>query len=60
MALFQKMGMSPIPGPAGTTSRVKMPFSPQDIFPSVSALDNTTEAIHEYLGLLWGKLKGQI
>ncbi|MBW2709471.1 MAG: YdcF family protein, partial [Deltaproteobacteria bacterium] len=60
MALFQKMGMNPIPGPAGATSRIKMPFSPQDIFPSVSALDDTTEAIHEYLGLLWGKLKGQI
>ena len=60
MALFQKMGMNPIPGPAGTTSRVKMPFSPQDIFPNVSALDNTTKAAHEYLGLLWGKLKGQI
>lgn len=60
MALFQKMGMNPIPGPAGTTSRTKMPFSPQDIFPNVSALDNSTKAIHEYLGLLWGKLKGQI
>ncbi len=60
MALFQKMGMSPIPGPAGTTSRIKMPFSPQDIFPSVVALNDTTEAVHEYLGLLWGKLKGRI
>lgn len=60
MALFQKMGMSPIPGPAGATSRVKMPFSHQNIFPSVNALNSTTEAIHEYLGLLWGKLKGQI
>jgi uncharacterized SAM-binding protein YcdF (DUF218 family) len=60
MALFQKMGMRPIPGPAGTTSRIKMPFSPQDIFPSVSSLNSTTEAVHEYLGLLWGKLKGQI
>ena len=60
MALFQKMGMCPIPGPAGTTSRIKMPFSPHNIFPSVSALDSTTEAVHEYLGLLWGKLKGRI
>jgi uncharacterized SAM-binding protein YcdF (DUF218 family) len=60
MALFKKLGMSPIPGPAGTTSRIKMPFSPQDIFPNVSALDSTTEAVHEYLGLLWGRLKGQI
>lgn len=60
MALFQNLGMRPIPGPAGTTSRVKSPFSPQDIFPSVSALEDTTEALHEYLGLLWGTLKGQI
>ncbi len=60
MALFEKLGMSPIPGPAGATSRVKMPFSPQDLFPNVSALDNATQAVHEYLGLIWGKLKGQI
>ena len=60
MALFEELGMHPIPGPAGSTSRVKMPFSLQDIFPSVSALDDTTQAVHEYLGLLWGKLKGQI
>jgi len=60
MALFEKLGMNPIPGPAGSTSRVKAPFSPQDIFPSVSALEDTTEAVHEYLGLMWGKLKGQI
>ncbi|MBT3255121.1 MAG: envelope biogenesis factor ElyC [Deltaproteobacteria bacterium] len=59
MALFQKMGMRPIPGPAGTTSRIKMPFSPWDIFPSVNSLVDTTEAVHEYLGLLWGQLKGR-
>jgi uncharacterized SAM-binding protein YcdF (DUF218 family) len=60
MALFENFGMNPIPGPAGSTSRVKSPFSPQDIFPSVSALEDTTEAVHEYLGLMWGRLKGQI
>ena len=60
IALFEKLGMNPIPGPAGSTSRIKMPFSPQDLFPSVSALKSTTEAAHEYLGLLWGKLTGRI
>ena len=60
MALFQSFGMNPIPGPAGSTSRVKMPFSPLDLFPSVDALEDTTEAVHEYLGLMWGRLKGQI
>ncbi len=60
MALFEKMGMDPIPAPAGTTSRVKMPFSPQDIFPSVDALDETTKAVHEYFGILWARLRGQI
>ncbi len=60
MALFQSFGMNPIPGPAGNTSRVKMPFSPLDLFPSVDALEDTTEAVHEYLGLMWGRLKGQI
>jgi uncharacterized SAM-binding protein YcdF (DUF218 family) len=60
MALFQSLGMNPIPGPAGSTSRVKMPFSPQDLIPGVSALEDTTEGVHEYLGFLWGRLKGQI
>ena len=43
MALFEKLGMSPIPGPAGSTSRVKLPFVLQDIFPRVSALDHATQ-----------------
>ncbi len=60
MALFEKLGMHPVPAPAGSTSRVKMPFSLHDIFPSVDALEDSTEAVHEYLGILWGRLKGQI
>ena len=60
MALFENLGMNPIPGPAGSTSRIKMPFSLLDLFPSVSALEDTTEAVHEYLGLMWGRLKGKI
>ncbi len=60
MALFQHMGMNPIPGPAGSTSRIKAPLSPGDVFPTVGALNDTTDAVHEYLGLAWSKLKGQI
>ena len=60
MALFEKLGMHPIPAPAGGTSRIKSPFSPQDIFPSVDALGDSTEAIHEYIGILWSRLRGQI
>ena len=60
MALFEKLGMNPIPGPAGSTSRVKTPFSLPDVLPSVDALEDTTAAVHEYLGILWGRLRGQI
>jgi len=60
MALFEKLGMRPIPGPAGSTSRIKSPFVLQDIFPSVDALDDATQALHEYLGILWGKMTGRI
>jgi uncharacterized SAM-binding protein YcdF (DUF218 family) len=60
MALFEKLGMRPIPGPAGSTSRIKSPFVFQDIFPSVNALDDATQALHEYLGILWGKMTGRI
>ena len=60
MALFKKQGMAPIPGPAGPTCRAEKPLSPGDFFPNSNALRNTSRAIHEYVGILWAKMKSQI
>ncbi len=60
MALFEKMGMTPIPGPAGPTWQAKKPLTPTDFFPNSNALDNASRAIHEYVGLLWAKIRGQV
>ena len=60
MALFRKLGMEPIPGPAEVPSRQKRRLAPQSFFPQPEALDRSTQAIHEYLGLIWARLRGQI
>jgi len=60
MALFQKQGMHPIPAP--TDHRVKKKFyvSPSDFFPDSEDIEKMELAVHEYLGMLWAKLRGRI
>lgn len=57
MALFQKEGLDPI------ASSGHFLISPSDkafSVPSATHLQKTEIALHEYLGLLWAKLRGQI
>jgi uncharacterized SAM-binding protein YcdF (DUF218 family) len=56
MALFKKEGTCPIAAPALTKKRDIDFFS----IPSVRCLYETQIALHEYIGLLWAKLRGQI
>jgi uncharacterized SAM-binding protein YcdF (DUF218 family) len=56
MALFQKEGTNPVAAPASIEEK-KMDFFS---FPGVDSLYNTQIALHEYIGLLWAKLRGQI
>jgi len=60
MALFRNQGMRPIPAPAGMTRDREPVVTPAWFFPNVDALQDSTAAVHEYLGLAWAKLKGQI
>jgi uncharacterized SAM-binding protein YcdF (DUF218 family) len=60
MALFRKQGMDPIPGPAEIPSREKGELAPRRFFPQPEALDKSSQAIHEYVGLVWARLRGQI
>ena len=60
MALFEKRGMRPIPAPTEYLSIESRQISPAMFFPSADGLEKTERAFHEYLGLVWARLRGQI
>jgi uncharacterized SAM-binding protein YcdF (DUF218 family) len=60
MALFQKQGMNPIPAPTGHWVEQRQKLSPMMFFPRVSALGKAELAFHEYLGMVWARIRGQI
>ena len=60
MALFRKHGMYPIPAPTNYKAIQKEGFNFTGLFPSANPLAKSAQAIHEYLGMLWAKLRAQI
>ena len=56
MALFQKEGLNPIAAPAN----VKIRENKYSSIPSGSNIKGTQVALHEYIGMIWSKIKGQI
>ncbi len=60
MALFEKLGMNPIPAPIGHSVKDGQGLHYGAFFPWPGNLTNTEMAIHEYLGMAWSKLRGQM
>lgn len=60
MGLFRKHGMEPIPAPTDYMVKEREALTPGVFFPDADSLEKAERAIHEYLGILWGKLKSQI
>jgi len=60
MALFRKQGMNPLPAPTQHLVRPEAQLMLSFFFPSAGNLGNLKAAWHEYLGLLWGHLSGQL
>lgn len=60
MALFKKMGMNPMPASTGHLVIKSNALSPGAFFPSSGNIEKTETAVYELLGLMWGKLRGQI
>ncbi len=60
MKLFLKQGLAPIPAPAGPWKPPKEFWSPDNLFPSASGLRLAELAYHEYMGLTWAWVRGQI
>lgn len=61
--LFRKQGMDPIPAPAEylTKKDPQRKWSLSGLlFPSAGEFVRLQRAMHEHLGILWGKLRGQI
>ncbi|MDM8523168.1 envelope biogenesis factor ElyC [Desulfococcaceae bacterium HSG8] len=60
VALFRKQGMNPCPYPSGHLIRGDQWLGADLLYPNSDALYKTERAIHEYLGLIWAKLREQI
>lgn len=60
VALFRKRGMNPIPAPADYCIKESRGVAPGAFFPSAGSLCKAERALHEYLGLGWARLTGQI
>ena len=59
MALFQKQGLTPIPAPTDFRFKKREGISPGLFFPNAGELWKSEREIHEYLGLIWAKLRRQ-
>ena len=60
MALFQKLGMNPIPAPTDYCVQKRKRIDPGAFFPNIGSLSKMERVFHEYLGLGWARLSGQI
>jgi len=60
MALFRKLGMNPIPSPTDHRVMNAQGLGPGSFFPSPGNLEKSQAAIHEYLGMTWARIKGQM
>jgi uncharacterized SAM-binding protein YcdF (DUF218 family) len=62
MALFHKEGLNPVPAPTDFNGG-RRPWSLLqllDLIPNANAGMLTEKALHEYLGLVWAKLRGHV
>ena len=61
MGLFRKHGMVPVPAPTDyMVKKREGGLTPRIFFPSSGSLENAERAIHEYLGMVWAKLRSQM
>ena len=61
VALFKKQQMNPIPAPVGHLAKKRQgKIHPGAFFPDAKNIKKIESAIHEYLGIVWAKLRGQI
>ncbi len=57
MIIFEKAGLKPIPAPTDYLAKKGQQRRPEDFYPSSLGLYKAERAAHEYLGLLWLKMR---
>jgi len=60
MLYFKKLGMRPIPAPTDYLVKESQGMHPGMFFPGTGGLVKMQQALYEYLGLAWAKLRGKI
>ena len=60
LALFRKRGAQPIAASAFLYTMDEPGFSASDLVPSPGALNASNAGMHEYIGLIWSKLRGRL
>ncbi len=60
LALFRKRGAQPIAASAFLYTMDEPGFSASDLVPSAGALNASNAGMHEYIGLVWSKLRGRL
>ncbi len=60
MAVFNRLGMEPIPAPTDHKVRKAQGLNPYMFFPGIGNLGKSEKAFKEFLGTAWARLRGQI
>jgi uncharacterized SAM-binding protein YcdF (DUF218 family) len=60
VAIFKKQNMAPVPAPTNHMVRKRENIHPSDFYPSSMGLRKTEIAVHEYMGLIWSKIRNKI
>ena len=60
MGVFRAHGYAPIAAPTDYQVDHGRPFHPLDLLPSADSLSDSADAFHEYLGMGWYALKGDL
>jgi uncharacterized SAM-binding protein YcdF (DUF218 family) len=60
LALFRRRGANPIAASAFLYTMDEPGFSGSDLVPSAGALNASNAGMHEYIGLVWSKLRGRL
>jgi uncharacterized SAM-binding protein YcdF (DUF218 family) len=60
MAIFNKAGLKPIPAPTNHLVKERQMNAPEDFYPSSMGLFKAEHAMHEYLGLLWFRMRNRM
>lgn len=60
MNIFERAGLNPIPAPTDHLVKERQMKSPEDFYPSSVGLVKAEHAMHEYLGLLWLRMRNRM